>query len=340
MVSNLPMIRLLLHWAVFFAGATGAHTAGCADQWIATLWKGEKAFTSSSQGWKAIVSLERGRLVHFGPAAADFNLLYVPSNDDELVNFGGHRLWLGPQSMWSRFWPPPQAWESSGPEYCATDGGVLRMVMADTGDGWPRLTRTYQWKGDCLICGAEMIGGTRPAQIIHILQVPKISQVEVVAQPEFAAPNGYVLLPTDSTARLIADFTPPAHVTSRNSQLTLRHQTNRVLKVGLRSRALLGCHGGFALRVRRGTQTGQVAAEPDQGFLTQVYLGGNEPFIELEQLSPAFIPGEPATFDIMLEGTRCAAAANGQLDSCAVDSLGGPTAGEDRADGTIKQDPP
>ncbi len=334
------MIRFLLHWAVFLSGATEALTAGCTGQWIVTLWKGEKAFTSSSQGWRAIVSLERGRLVHFGPAGIDFNLLYVPHNDDELKNFGGHRLWLGPQALWSRFWPPPQAWESSGPEYCSTDGGVLRMVMADTGDGWPRITRTYQWKGECLVCGAEMIGGTRQAQIIHILQVPKITRVEVAAQPEFAAPNGYVLLPTDPTTRLIADFSPPAHVTSLNSQLTLRHQTNHVLKVGLRSRALLGCHGGFALRVSRGNQTGQVAAEPDQGFLTQIYLGGNEPFIELEQLSPAFFPGEPATFEIVLEGTHWSAAANNRRYKNGGDSCGGPTAEEDRADITIKRNHP
>ncbi|HRH76686.1 MAG TPA: hypothetical protein PK129_04990 [Cellvibrionaceae bacterium] len=44
--------------------------------------------------------------------------------------------------------------------------------MRDAGDGWPRLTRSYGWEEGRFICGVEIHGGTRPAQIIQILQVP------------------------------------------------------------------------------------------------------------------------------------------------------------------------
>ncbi|MBE2212306.1 MAG: hypothetical protein IAE82_00430, partial [Opitutaceae bacterium] len=59
------------------AGMCCAPWVPAADTWVETTWRGERAFVSESAGWRAIVSLERGRLVHFGPAGADDNLLFV-----------------------------------------------------------------------------------------------------------------------------------------------------------------------------------------------------------------------------------------------------------------------
>ena len=52
-----------------------------------------------------------------------------------------------------------------------------------------------------------------------------------------------------------------------------------------------------------------VDSQVDGGFYTQVYLGGPEPFIELEQLSPRFTAEDGATFAMVLSAERRPAAA-------------------------------
>ncbi len=278
----------------------GARATEDTKVWQPVVWNGERALVAESESRKAIVSLERSRLMFFGPAAPATNLLLAPATRDNRNYWGGHRLWLGPQSTWAKIWPPPDAWEYRGPESFTTDAGVLRLLMPDAGDGWPRLTRTYRWAGPRLVCGAELHGGTRPAQIIHILQVPPEGRVLVAAVPETAAPDGYVLLPAGDWPKLTAQFKPPLHVTPlAGHALELRH-VEAVLKPGFRPQALIAHRAGFALHVERGEQRGRVVAEPDAGFFTQVYLGGSEPFTELEQLSPAWSPAEPASFEIIV----------------------------------------
>ena len=44
--------------------------------WKETVWRGETAFEARTVGWRAIVSVQRGRLVHFGPVDDGTNLLY------------------------------------------------------------------------------------------------------------------------------------------------------------------------------------------------------------------------------------------------------------------------
>ncbi len=270
--------------------------------WQSTIWQGESALVSTSQGWKAIVSLERGRLMHFGPVGRDVNLLLAPPTRANRNLWGGHRLWLGPQATWPKGWPPPDEWEYRGPESWTSDAGVLRMVAFDTNNGWPRLIRTYRWDGPSLICGAEFTGGDRPAQFVQIFQVPPQTVVTADAPVEKDFPAGYVTLP--STAGPFAtQFALPPHVKRTRDELTLRH-VNVVGKFGFRPQALSGTAGGFTLKVSRVTQTGAVTGNPDQGFFTQVYLSdGNEKFIELEQLSPMFAAGQPAKFEVMLTGT-------------------------------------
>lgn len=276
--------------------------------WQPTLWNGEKALVSVHEGWQAIISLERGRLVHFGSSASGANLLFATPTRDLPAGWGGHRLWLGPQSTWAKIWPPPNAWEHSGPESFAIDGDVLRLRMPDAGDGWPRLTRTYSWNGCRLVCGAELQGGTRAAQVIQIVQVPIGTRISVTAQPDAIAPEGYVRLPAGKVSKLTTTFDPPPHIIRQHNTVSL-HYLAVTEKLGFRPQPLAGWDGtALALTVDRGTQTGQVAGEPDQGFSTQVFLGGNEPFIELEQLTPLFAPGTPASFEIVIEGGGATAA--------------------------------
>jgi hypothetical protein len=237
--------------------------------------------------------------MHFGPNGAELNLLLAPATRANRNRLGGHRLWLGPQSTWTKFWPPPDAWEYREPAAIVQDGGVLRLIMPPTDDGWPQLTRTYHWIGASLVCGAEFSGGTRPAQFVQILQVSPSVRVTVAARPEAAFPSGYVRL-----SPFAARFDEPPQVTRTNNDLVLQHN-GVVVKLGFRPQPLIGRIGGFALEVSRGVQTGQTAGDPDEGFHTQVYLSeGNEAFAELEQLSPLFAPGQHTRFEIVLTGIK------------------------------------
>lgn len=295
--------RSIFLTGIFLCGLIRAVAADVDGVWEPTTWQGEKALVSTSHGWKAIVSLERGRLMHFGATKDDVNLFFAPPARSNSSSWGGHRLWLGPQSTWSRGWPPPVAWESSGAESITINEGTLRLSMPDAGDGWPRLMRVYRWEGAKLRCGAELTGGTRPAQIIQIIQVPSTARVEAATVSIPEAPQGYVLLPAGGVPQRAAEFTAPPHVTRDERSVTLRH-VGLVRKLGFRPQPLVARSGAQAFRVSRGAQRGAVATEPDGGFLTQVYLGGDEPFIELEQLSPTYVSAPTVSFEMVLEGLK------------------------------------
>jgi len=295
-------LQFLMLGMIFTGGA--ALAAETAATWQPATWQGERALVSVSHGWKAVVSLERARLVHFGPADRDLNLLFAPRTRDEANTWGGHRLWLGPQNTWKEIWPPPAAWEASGPESFTVEQGVLRLRLRDTGGDWPRLTRTYRWDGAKLVCGAEFSGGHRAAQFIQILQVPASTVATAEARLEENLPAGYVLLPFKANGPE-RKFAPPPHVSRTGDVVTLR-QTGAIEKFGFHPQTLVGRAGACELRVSRGEAHGLVAGAPppDQGFFTQAYLSQNgAAFIELEQLSPLFSPEKPAGFSIVLEGT-------------------------------------
>lgn len=269
--------------------------------WQPTTWQGESALVSTSHGWKAIVSLERGRLMHFGPADRDVNLLLAPPTKANRNMWGGHRLWLGPQATWPKGWPPPKEWEYSGPESWTAENGVLRMLMGDAGDGWPRLTRVYRWSNADLVCEAEFTGGARDAQFVQIFQVSPETVVNVRADRADQFPLGYVKLPS-TAGPFAAEFTPTAHVTRIGDALTLRH-VNAVEKFGFIPQPLMGSVNGYVLTVGGGAQIGTLTGNADRGFRTQVYLSGpQEKFIELEQLSGIFAAGQNAKFQVILSG--------------------------------------
>jgi len=138
-----------------------APTEPVVSAWSGTTWHGERAYELISGNWHAIVSTERGRLVHFGPAEAGArNLMLETSTRSDCMGWSGHRVWLGPQSLW--VWPPPSAWEFSAAESVKVSGNRIELLMPDVGDGYPRLTRIYEPTGDRLACRiAVAAGGTR-----------------------------------------------------------------------------------------------------------------------------------------------------------------------------------
>ena len=300
MIRPFPFLRAAFGCALCLLSAGVALRAA---DWQPVTWHGEPAYASASQGWRAVVSVARARLMHFGPEGSDVNLLLAPPTRENRNRLGGHRLWLGPQTEWPGFWPPPAAWEYREAESITAGDGVLRLVMAPTGDAWPRLVRTYHWDGARLVCGAEFSGGTKPAQFIHILQVPAAMAVQGAVHPEPDFPAGYVRL-LSGAGPFTARFVPPPHASLAGDALTLRH-TGSVGKYGFRPQPLTGVLDGYELSVARGAQSGEVVGEPDEGFHAQVYLSGNEaPFSEIEQLSPLFAPAQPARFEMVLTGRK------------------------------------
>lgn len=272
-----------------------------AATWTPTEWNGEQAFTAAGQTWRAIVSVERARLVYFGTLEGTGNLLFAPARRDEPAGWGGHRLWLGPQAEWPGGWPPPNAWEASPAQRVTVHGNRLRLELPDAGDGWPSLVRDYVWTGDRLHCNAKLSGGTRPAQVIHILQVPSTAAVRATAQPSQVAPRGYVQVHLGRQPSPQGVFAPPPHVTQAGEALTLQFNDQRE-KFGFRPQPLVATVGSVRLTVSRGMSNGQVRTIPDDGFVTQAYLGsGDSKLIELEQLSPLWTAGGEASFEMVIE---------------------------------------
>lgn len=280
--------------------ATGRSAATAEKSiWHPLTWNGERAFVADSGQWRAIVSADRARLVYFGAAGREHNLLFAPAERNGPHGWGGHRLWLGPQSLWN--WPPPAAWESSPAKAVAEQGGRLIVTLPEAGDGYPSLVHEYYWGPDGLHCNARISGGTRAVQIIHIVQVPdRVTVRSIQAPPTAYAPRGYVQVHLGRTPSPQPNFAAPGQVTPASDGLQL-HFTGVMEKLGFPPQPLHGVVDGQGLRVERGTITGAVGATPDEGFSTQVYLGRPDgPLIELEQLSPYFRPGQPASFEIVI----------------------------------------
>lgn len=271
--------------------------------WQPASWQGEQALASVAGAWKAVVSIPRARLVYFGPADREANLLFSTRTLDDPAGWAGHRLWLGPQKDWTVVWPPPAAWERSPAARVTETAGRLGLALSPTGDGWPDLTRTYAWSDDGLVCDAHLRGGSRDAQVIHIVQVPQHARIAATAHPHSGNSAGYVRLPS-ATSAFATQFQAPPHVTRRDAAIELRH-LGVVEKLGFRPQPLSAQLDGYTLRVRRGPEAGLAVAAPDEGYYSQVYLGRpDEPFIELEQLTPTWSPQSPAHASIVLSVQR------------------------------------
>lgn len=281
--------------------ALATEVAAPVGAWEATTWNGERAFVAVARDWRAIVSVERGRLVYFGPAADERNVLFAPATRGDPAGWGGHRVWLGPQADWAGGWPPATAWERAAAAEVAIRGPALVLTLPPSGGGWPDVVREYFWEDETLHCRARFSGGRRPAQFIHILQVRPEVVVTLQARPTPTVPRGYVQLHLGRTPSPQAVFPLPPHVSgSSGSERQLRF-LNRTEKLGFVAQPIVGELGPIALEVGRGAAAGRVVSTPDEGYVTQVYLGsGENQLIELEQLSPLYPPGEPVMFELLV----------------------------------------
>ncbi|WP_404423948.1 hypothetical protein [Nibricoccus sp. IMCC34717] len=266
--------------------------------WLESRWNGESAYTATHDRWKAIVSLERGRLVHFGPLDSGANLLAAQPDRNHEEGLGGHRVWCGPQQEWAAIWPPAQSWENAGAARWATNGPTLELTMPPSPDGWPDVIREYRIEGNELVCGVRLLGGKRDAQVMQILQTPPETVVEMRWLTDAATGEALRILRFDTQP----DFCGlPPHVTREGDRLSLRFRSLPI-KLAFATQTIVARQSAGTLQLSKGADSGQVTRTPDDGLYTQLYLGapkhGN--VIELEQMSPAFAPDTGARAEMRL----------------------------------------
>jgi hypothetical protein len=266
--------------------------------WQASRWNGESAFTLSTADWNAIVSLDRGRLVHFGPAASGANLLASQPDRNHEEGWGGHRVWCGPQQEWSAIWPPATSWEMSGAARWSADATTLELTMPPSPDGWPDVTRVYRLDGTDLVCGVRLAGGTRDAQVMQILQTPPETVVALRWLTDPATGEALRILRSDTNPGLTG---LPPHATRDGDALSLRF-LSLPLKLAFATQPLIARQAAGTLLLEKGSDSGRVTRTPDDGLYTQLYLGapGHGNVVELEQMSPAFAPATSGTSEMRL----------------------------------------
>lgn len=252
--------------------------------WLTTLWRGEEAWASHSSGVLAVVSGKHSRLVYLGAADGSANLLHSPLAG----NPGGHRFWLGPQHLWG--WPPPADWEDSAAISAEAVRGVLSLHHARRDPSFPALAREYSWEGNHLRCTVHWEDDGRPRFGMHILAVNTPFEITVRLETSAAAPEGMVL------ARIIdpepAIQLPHPAVIPNGTHATVRAGI-REAKFGFTRQSLaVGRPGDWSLAMHPGPEEGSRVGQPDDGYLSQVWVGdGSSDFSEVEQLSP-FLRGD------------------------------------------------
>ena len=267
--------------------------------WSGTTWHGERAYELVTAQWRAIVSVERGRLVHFAPAEAGArNLMLETVTRSDRMGWSGHRVWLGPQSLW--VWPPPEAWEGAAAERVSVNGNRLELLMPDAGGGYPRLTRIYEPDGERLACRVAIVGGTRAVQVMQILQMPRETTAELKPAPSAQWPRGYFRVGGAVGPNMQPDLPLPAGVQETPGGVRVGY-AGQSDKLAFPPQTLVARAGGRTFTMACGESRGVEFAAPDAGFYTQVYIGHPDaPIVELEQLSPQWKAGESAEFSVYL----------------------------------------
>ena len=262
--------------------------------WERTNWRNEIAWSSTQGSVRAVVTEARCRLIYLGALDGSENLINAPyprprpEAGNPWPNQGGHRFWLGPQSRWQ--WPPLAEWEYAPAAAAAADGPVLTLHAQRTDPSYPALTREYAWAGGRLRCTASWADDGRPYFGLHVVPVNLPFVVTARLEERPGVPAGAVL------AQMISPEPPltlphPA-ITIAGDRATVCSGL-QVVKLGFVPQALATARPhGWTLAVHPGPHQGMALDAPDQGYLTQVWVGGPEyDLAELEQLSP-FLRGD------------------------------------------------
>lgn len=268
---------------------TLASALSAATPWHKTTWHGESAWSSSQENVTAVVSEARERLIYLGAADGSQNLLNAPTplaRPDAAhpgLNQGGHRFWLGPQHRW--IWPPPAEWEYSAAESVSADGPVLTVREPHVNPDYPALTREYAWEGTRLRCTARWHDDGRPYFGLHVVPVDTPMKITVQLVKWDEVPAGMVAARMVAPEPAIQLPHPAVAIAGDRAALTAGVKK---LKAGFAPQALtIERPHGWTLSVEPGPFEGVALGSADQGYLSQVWVGGpDDTLAELEQLSP------------------------------------------------------
>lgn len=270
---------------------------------------GEPAcFKGGIGGWELRLDATRARLVSAVPPGG--------SAADNVLLADGHRVWLGPQSEWPGFWPPPRDWEGSPATGVAVseDATEVTFTLPHTDPLNPPLTRRYKILPDALLLvAAWRVGSAAPPaaarQAVHILQTRTDTIVYLEKRPLRSVPLGYGLLALSDRPGPLLDAPLPRDIAtlySRKEPDLLRLAfSGREEKIGVAPQPIVArVFGGYEFRffpvVHNGIPTSP-ADDPDAGLRTQAYFGSdNWAMVELEQLSSRLAP---ATGEGWIEAT-------------------------------------
>jgi len=257
--------------------------------WEKTSWQGETAWASSQNNVRAVVTETRSRLIYLGAADGSLNLLNAPSpqvlldKNNPWPNQGGHRFWLGPQHRW--VWPPPADWEYSAAQKASTAAGVLTLQQKHTNTDYPAITREYAWEENRLRCTAHWKDDGHAYFGLHIVAVNTPFAITTRLEKNKAVPEGIV------AARMV-DPAAPIHlphpsITIEGDQATVQAEI-KTAKLGFAPQPLtIDRQLGWKLSVQPGPSTVATNEVPDQGYLSQVWVGDKtNDLAELEQLTP------------------------------------------------------
>ena len=257
--------------------------------WEKSKWQGESAWISVNDGVRAVVSEARSRLIYLGAADGSFNLLNAPlpllrpSPDNPWPNQGGHRFWLGPQHRW--IWPPPTEWEYAPTQVATAKNGVLTLYHAHINKDYPALAREYAWEGCRLRCTVRWKDDGREYFGLHVVAVNTPFAITTRLQKSQDVPAGLVVARMVDPEKPIK--LPHPSITIDGDTATVRGEIQSV-KLGFTPQSLtIDRPHGWKLSVLPGPATVATADAPDQGYLSQVWVGDKiHDLAELEQLTP------------------------------------------------------
>lgn len=268
--------------------------SGCAvsSGWREVPSKSGSVWRSESGGWRADMDPARGRLSYLGPREGP-NFLNAPAVPPDLLQLGGHRVWLGPQWEWKPVWPPPRNWEMAPARSVRLRPGNILEVESSGGVGNAvAIRRTYRWRGQGrLECGVSWQENTaRGRQSVQIFQVAAGAVFEARPGPGSSTPRGFVRLPLAGRPTTETTFAWPRQARQAGDRVLLGRMPEEE-KLGFPPQTLSARWPEGQLRLHPGRITGWASGDPDHGFPSQVYLGGDAwPVLEIEQLSPRLRP--------------------------------------------------
>lgn len=216
--------------------------------------------------------------------------------DPDGLGFGGHRAWLGPQTEWPVFWPPPVNWENEpAVRLRQASDGTLIVDGRDAGPGAPAIRREYRWVATGVLESTVSWRETnaKGRQAIQILKIDPKAEVIAERAPSKEVPLGFVQLPIAGRPGTQTRFARPEHARIQGRTVRLRRASAEE-KFGLPSQSIVARWRDAEIHLHPREQFGRAVGEPDGPFSSHVYLGAADlEVVEIEQLSSRLVPTHP-----------------------------------------------